>query len=191
MNRILKVFADPREQDRLAKRLHVLAGYDAFALIEASASQGKRLGGDYLVEDITDQYEIPVHRGAIDTTLPRVDEQGATRSHPAYPDTTGLARGPHHYLVQFIGPIKDEWLAGVLGAGGEPRELYSNFAYVVRADEEALGKIATLPYVRWVGHLPHKARLATPVIESIERGEPAPTLPRTQLLPDTYTIEFF
>jgi hypothetical protein len=64
--------------------LDVLERYDAFALVEAAASQAKRLARDYLVEDITDEYEIPIPRSAIDTTLPRVDERGATRTMHAY-----------------------------------------------------------------------------------------------------------
>ena len=116
--------------------------------------------------------------------------KGAVAEHPAYDGESDLAPGPHHYLVQFKGPIKAQWLKGVERAGGEPREPYKDFTYVVRADDAAIAKIASAKYVRWVGHLPARARLDAPVIQAIE-GEDAPKLPRTQLLPDTYTVEFF
>jgi subtilisin family serine protease len=190
VNRILKVFADSKAQRALRKEVDLLEEYDAFALVETSAARAKRLAREYPVEDITDQYEIPLSRGTIDTTEPRIDEAGDTLAHPDYRTKKGLP-GRHHYLVQFIGPIKDTWLRGIKRAGGEPRELHSNFAYVVRAEESALGKIASLPYVRWVGHLPYRARLAAPVLETVEEGKPAPTLPRTELMPDTFTVEFF
>jgi serine protease AprX len=190
MAQVLKIFADKQGQASLAQTLPVLERYDGFILVEATSAQAKRLSREYLVEDVTSLYAIPTARGAIDTTGPRVEAGGAVRSHPAYRGASALPPGAHHYLVQFIGPIKDEWLDGVCGAGGEPREPHGNFVYVVRADETAVARIAALPYVRWMGHLPYEERLAEPVAGSI-RGDAAPTLPRTRLLPDAYTVEFF
>jgi subtilisin family serine protease len=190
MNRILKVFATEAEQDRLAEQLDVLERYDAFVLAEASPAAAKRLAREQLVEDITDEYEIRVGTQTIDTSTPRVDVKGATRAHPAYRPGASLSSGPHHYLVQFVGPIKDAWLRGVKRAGGEPRQLWSDFVFVVRADDETIAKIAALPYVRWTGHLPHEERLAESVRTELE-GDDAAALPRTRLLPGVYTVEFF
>ena len=190
MAQILKIFADKRGQAALAEDLRVLERYDGFILVEASAAQAKRLARNYLVEDITTQYAIPTNEGEIDTSVPRIKAGGTARAHPSYKGTRALPSGPHHYLVQFIGPIKDEWLEGVRSAGGEPREPHGNFVYVVRGDEQALGRVAELPFVRWVGHLPYEERLAEPVAAAIG-GQAAPTLPRTRLLPDAYTVEFF
>jgi serine protease AprX len=190
MDRILKVFVSGDDQDRLAKRVELLERYDAFVLAQAAEATAKRLARDYLTEDITDQYSIPVATGTIDTSTPRVDVDGATRAHPAYPRGAKLPPGAHHYLVQFVGPIKDTWLRGVKRAGGEPRQLWGDFTYVVRADEQAIAKIAALPYVRWTGHLPYDERLASSVREEIS-GEDPEKLPRTRLLPCIYTVEFF
>jgi serine protease AprX len=190
MNRMLKVFASGAEQDAASETLDVVERYPGFLIATAPSAQAKNLARKYLVEDITDLYEIPIADGVIDTSRPRIDTDGAVHPHPAYRGSRALPRGPHHYLVQFVGPIKDAWLRGVRRVGGQPRELYSNFAYVVRADDAALAKIAALPYVRWVGHLPHRARLAEPVAEKLRGGEPR-TLPRTRYLPDAYTVEFF
>ncbi|MCK7496523.1 MAG: hypothetical protein MZW92_40650 [Comamonadaceae bacterium] len=82
---------------------------------------------------------------------------GKLRAHPAYRNVKRLAPGRHHYLVQFIGPIKSAWLKAIKKAGGEPRAPYENFAYVVRANDRQRAAIAALPFVRWVGHLPHRA----------------------------------
>jgi serine protease AprX len=190
MDRILKVFVSGDDQDRLAKRVEVLERYDAFVLAQAPPATAKRLAREYLTEDITDQYSIPVATGTIDTSTPRIDVDGATRAHPAYARGAKLPPGAHHYLVQFVGPIKDAWLRGVKRAGGEPRQLWGDFTYVVRADEDAIAKIAALPYVRWTGHLPYEERLASSVREEIS-GEDPETLPRTRLLPGVYTVEFF
>src|SRR6266508_4860485 len=190
MNRILKVFATEAEQERLAETLDVIERYDSFVLAEAAPATARKIAREHLVEDITDQYEIPVGAGTIDTSSPRVDAGGVTRAHPAYRRGASLPPGPHHYLVQFVGPIKDEWLRGVKRAGGEPRQLWGNFVFVVRADEDAIAKIAALPYVRWLGHLPYEERLAESVRKEVEGDDPD-VLPRTRLLPRVYTVEFF
>jgi serine protease AprX len=169
MERVLKVFVEGDDQERLAEKANVLERYDAFVLAEAPPAAAKRIARQYLTEDITDQLQLPV-------AVPRSADK--------------LPRGKHHYLVQFIGPIKESWLAGVRRAGGEPRQLWEGFTYVVRATEQAIGKIDGLPYVRWTGHLPYEERLSTSVREELGRGDVS-TLPRTQLLPNVYTVEFF
>jgi serine protease AprX len=190
MNRILKVFATGAEQARLAEKLKVVERYDAFALVEATPAQAKTIARKHLVEDITDLYQIRIGAGVIDTSAPRVDDKGVTRGHPAYRRAPSLSTGAHHYLVQFAGPIKDEWLRGVKRAGGEPRQLWENFVFVVRADGAAITKIAALPYVRWTGHLPYEERLASSVRRDVQ-GESSDVLPRTRHLPRVYTVEFF
>jgi subtilisin family serine protease len=189
-NRILKVFATEAEQERLAEKLDILERYDAFVLAEAAPATAKKIARENLVEDITNQYQIPVGAGTIDTSIPRVDAEGMTRTHPAYRRGASLPAGPHHYLVQFVGPIKEEWVRGVKRAGGEPRQLWGNFVFVVRAGDAAIAKIAALPYVRWTGHLPYEERLAESVRKELE-GSDADVLPRTRLLPRVYTVEFF
>jgi hypothetical protein len=47
--------------------------------------------------------------------------------------------------------------------------------------------------VRWVGHLPYRERISSALYQAMEDQAPAGAelLPRTRLLPDTYTVEFF
>jgi serine protease AprX len=189
-NRVLKIFATGAERRQVEREVDVVERYDAFVVAEASAAKAKRLSREHLVEDITADYAIPLGAGTIDTSVPRIEPGGGTRAHPAYRGARSLSPGPHHYLVQFVGPIKDEWLSGVKRAGGEPRQLWGNFAFVVRADDAAIAKIAALPYVRWTGHLPFEERLAESVRTDLA-GEEARKLPRTRLLPRVYTVEFF
>ena len=129
----------------------------------------RRSRASNLVEDITDLYADPRRARARSTRRSRAS---TPRARPARTRRTGAARslpaGPHHYLVQFVGPIKDAWLRGVKRAGGEPRQLWENFTYVVRADDAAIAKIAALPYVRWSGHLPYDDRLAESVRKELE-----------------------
>src|SRR5581483_5086329 len=172
MKRILKVFCSGAEQKQLAAQYQVVATYAGFILIEASDAEMKKLAATYPVEDITEQYNIPAgadQETVIDTSRPRIDTRGVLRAHPAYRNAKPLRPGPHHYLVQFVGPIRKEWLKEVEKAGGEPRTPYSDFTYVVRATPQVAKKIAALADVRWVGHLSHKARV----------------------VPGVYTVQFF
>jgi hypothetical protein len=97
--------------------------------------------------------------------------------------------------VQFIGPIKKGWLTKVKKAGGEPRAPYEGFSYVVRMDKKALAAVASLPVVRWVGHLPHRARIATGTRRRAEGGRRRQAIeaavPRTYIRSGVYTVQFF
>ena len=68
---------------------------------------------------------------------PRITTRGTTARAPEYKGAKRLAPGPHHYLVQFVGPVKPEWLDAVREAGGEVVDTYSGFTVVVRADDDA------------------------------------------------------
>jgi len=191
MDRIVKVFCSGREQTALSKEHKTVARYPGFIVIEGSQKSLATLARKYPVEDITELYRIDTGERIINTFRPRVDARGKRHPHPAYRDVERLGPGKHHYLVQFIGPIKQEWLKSLKQIGAEPREHYENFAYVVRASDRLLPRIAALPFVRWLGHLPHRARVAPTLRPVLKRGKKAPALPRTRRLPDRYTVEFF
>ena len=166
MNRILKVFASGDEQKPLAEQYHVIERYDAFVLVEVPRRGGRRLAREFLVEDVTDLYAIPVAAGVIDTSMPRIDSDGTTRAHPAY-RRAALAAGRASSLPRPVHRADQGRVAARRQARGRrAARLYANFTYVVRADEAALAKIAALPYVRWAGHLPHDDRIASSVRSS-------------------------
>lgn len=191
MDRIVKVFCSGPEQTALSKQYKTLARYPGFFVIEASKKALAPLARKYPVEDITELYTIDTGERVIDTSRARVDAKGKRHAHPAYRGVERLRPGKHHYLVQFVGPIKDAWLKSLREIGAEPRQHYANFAYVVRASDKLLPRIAALPFVRWVGHLPYRARLAPTLKLGSKAGKKAGPLPRTRKLPDRYTVQFF
>src|SRR3990172_2473918 len=193
MDRTVKIFCSGPGRKRVGQRYKVIESYDAFVLAEVSSADLGELRGAYLVEDITDLYTLRVGEREIDTSIPRLDAKGAVRSHPAYKRTKPLAPGRHHHLVQLIGPIKEAWLEAVGKAGGEPRAPFADFAYVVRADDATLARIAALPFVRWVGHLPHEERVDPSVFARAGRkpADVSSDLPRTRILAGAYLVEFF
>jgi subtilisin-like proprotein convertase family protein len=193
MNKILKVFCTGADQDRLAEAYRVVETYQGFVLIEVAEDKIDELAQHYPIEDITELYSIRVGGRTIDTSQPRIDAKGKVRAHPAYKGVKRLSSGPHHHLVQFVGPIKEEWLKGIKKVGGELRAPQEAFTYIVRADDKSLVRIRTLPYVRWVGHLPHLDRIDPVVLTRPGRkaADESSTLPRTKVLPGFYAVEFF
>jgi subtilisin family serine protease len=195
MSRILKVFVSGEEQEKVITTYHVIEQYDGFIIIEVADNAVKAAAKKYLVEDITDLYTIHIGQKALDTSKPRFTTAGKQVSHPFYKgnDNKALSAGPHHYLVQFNGPIKAEWLKGVKKTGAELRDPYGDFNYIVKADEAQLTKIAALPYVRWLGHLPYTDRIERTVMDTIDRADddPCSVLPRTRIMPGVYVVEFF
>ncbi|HEX5054089.1 MAG TPA: proprotein convertase P-domain-containing protein [Planctomycetota bacterium] len=190
MKRFAKVLCSPAEQDRLSQSHRLIERYDGFGLFEVDADRIAALAASWPVEDVTDQFAIPVGDEYIDTSMPRIDTEGKRRSHPAYGGAGRLAPGKHHYLVQFIGPVKQQWLEQVTEVGGEPRTPFAGFTYVVRASDKARALIAALPCVRWVGHLRHEQRIDRN-LRARSAGTATATLPRTRTLPDSYSVEFF
>lgn len=192
MNKILKIFVSGDEQEKIPSG-KIIERYDGFVLIEASAAEAAELQRNYLCEDITPLYQIQTRARTINTNRARIDKTGAVRKHAAYKSETRLASGLHHYLVQFIGPIKEKWLSGVRRAGGTPRAPFGDFTYVVAAEVDTIKRIASLPYVRWTGRYLPKDRVAKSVYRYAGRKEDDVhgQLPRTKIRPGVYTVEFF
>src|SRR5436853_318259 len=109
MDRVLKVFSARADQRAIVENYRVIEPYDAFVLVEATPREAARLTRRFPVEDITDLYSIQLEGRELDSSAGR-SSRGAARS-AARPKP--LAPGPHHYLVQFVGPIKRQWLTAV------------------------------------------------------------------------------
>jgi len=183
---ILKVFSGKDDAPAILKRSRLIERYDAFLLVAARPAAARAIGRKYPVEDITDHYRLELANVNINTSRPRVTTAG-TRRHPAY-GAARLRPGPHHYIVQFRGPIKDRWLARLRSTGAKLRAPQGSFSYIVRARKAMLPKIAALPFVRWLGHLPHAARIAPGLVRPI-RGQAS--LPRRRVRPNVYRVEIF
>ncbi|HEX8146112.1 MAG TPA: S8 family serine peptidase [Pyrinomonadaceae bacterium] len=192
MNHTLKVFVTGEEQDRLPD-VKVVERYDGFVLVEAPEDKVEELKRSYLLEDITPLYTIQTRKRKISTSRPRLDKEGVYRPHASYRGEKPPGPGPHHYLVQFVGPVKESWLKAVRRAGGETRASLGDFTFVVRADDEQIKKIAALDPIRWVGRYDPQDRIDPSVFKSAGRkeGDIRGTLPRTKLRPGVYTVEFF
>ena len=193
MKHILKVFCSGADQDQLADQYQVIEAYEGFILIEVTEDQANQIAQRYPFEDISDLYRIRIGNRTVDTSQPRMDVKGSLQKHPDYKGTKELSPGEHHHIVQFIGPIKEQWLAELKKLGAKPRAPFEAFSYVVRCDDKTISKITVLPFVRWVGHLQFGDRIATSLSTKLENKAEAMVseLPRTRILPGAYVVEFF
>src|SRR5579862_3006280 len=137
-----KVFAHKEEIPTVLKSAKLIEKYDAFLLVQASEAVARRLAKKFPVEDISDQYALQFGDRAIKATAARAATAVKAAGGKAVKGKAKLSSGPHHYIVQFIGPIKQSWLGKVRKTGGILREPMGNFAYVVRATEPMLPKIS-------------------------------------------------
>jgi hypothetical protein len=192
---ILKIFCSGEEQEQLPAFVQVLEKYPAFVLGQVeSAEQVKAVEALHPLEDITGQYAIQLDGHCIETAPRRAGAGRRARRGGGYRGGREANKpGKHHYLVQFIGPVKSAWKAELKKRGGEVRTPVGDFAFVVRADKKAMTAFSELPFIRYVGHLPHTMRVSEEVRRNMKRrsDDSRGGLPRTQIVPGQYVVEFF
>lgn len=177
--RTYKVFAPAGDRAAIEALGKPVMRYEAFVVVEVGDAAARTLLRRYACEDLTEQYRLPLEGGEIDPLSPAWAK--AVRSEAPVDDA------PHHYLVQFVGPVKDTWIAALRRAGAVLRQPTSGFGYVVKGDGAAVRRFRALPFVRWCGHLPHADRVA-PELKGEVKGAP---LPRRRVQADTLVLEVF
>ena len=202
------IYISKRQQRTIKSQVSaVLTAYPDSVLVEVTAQQLDQLTADgYLVEVLDGINEINVGGELVDTSIAPL----------AIPKTVAGARGvhktddfPHHFLVQFIGPIKPEWLQAVEKAGGILREPLPSYAYVVELSDMAYEAVRNLDFVRWVGYFEPILRVSPDLRESLAEPvgrdvapqnidsrapltvEPSETASAAEPLIGTFTVRFF
>ncbi|MFT6270212.1 MAG: subtilisin-like proprotein convertase family protein [Alphaproteobacteria bacterium] len=193
MQHTLKIFCSGPQQQQLGQEINVIEYYQGFVLATVAHEQIENLAQRFPLEDITHQYVLPAGQRYLNTNIPRMSNSGNTLSHPDYHAQTEVDSGWHHYLIQFIGPIKSEWLEQLKSVGAKLQSPHNSFSYIVKADERLLATINEFSFVRWLGHLCHEDRIDPLVLERIGKSvdDIKNELPRTRLLPGMYTVTFF
>ena len=205
MQHTVIIYASKRQLRTLKTQVSaILTTYADSALVEVTTQQLDQLTSEgYSLEVLENINEINVGGELVDTSIaPLAVDKAAS-------GVRGVLRAddlPHHYLVQFIGPIKPEWLQAVEKAGGILREPLPSFAYVVELSDAAYATVRNLDFVRWVGYFEPNLRVSPDLRQSLEepasRGvgpqvaksaaasavaEPLPPEP----LLSTFTVHFF
>ena len=74
------------------------------------------------------------------------------------------------YLVRFIGPAADEWLASLRSLGGEVLTPIPYFTYLTKIPTTRRQEIAALPFVEWIGPYHPAFKLSRDLVQQHERG---------------------
>lgn len=122
------------------------------------------------IQDDIDQIPLNGYTIYTDTKSGMIDhEPGDLRQ-------TGMAEGRAGkglYIVQFIGPIKDEWLDMLRGTGSQVVSYVPNNAYVVQSSDKAAVRIAALKNdrrVQYVGDYEPAFRLSPELQDVRQKG---------------------
>jgi serine protease AprX len=185
MTQIVLIYAGQRQRRQLAREgIAFLAEYDDYVLAEASAEQLQRLRAERYEIEVEGESPTLQVRGRLvrmeapepgeaeaaprPTTRP---EEGGVHALSAGPAPQHLGPGRHYYLVQFVGPVKPEWLAEIEAHGGRSEEPVPPHGAIFGLDPAAYGWL-TGPerpvYVRWVGHYTTELRIDPDLIQSLE-----------------------
>ncbi len=85
--------------------------------------------------------------------------------------TTSQA-GPGYYLLQFTGPVREEWKELCRARGVEFLDYIPDFAFIVRMDGKNRGEVEALSPVRWVGDYQPAYRLPSRLKNLPEKSRP-------------------
>jgi hypothetical protein len=185
------IYATRRQRKQLAREgIEILTEYEDYVLAQATAAEvaDLRAGG----------YEVEVYEAASSVR----ELFSASAAAPQGPPPAEFGPGPHHYVVEFAGPVKAEWLADIEAHGGRPLEPQPPSSYVVALDGPAYDWVTTGPaYVRSVVHYGAEMRVDAGLAASLGsdpllargliRGEPAAAPPGVERVPTIFSVRFF
>jgi len=190
------ILLEGKEQDKIRGKVSkIVENYDSFVLVEVTDEQIAELekeGYKVLIQD--DIGRIQIGDAIIDTDTARYDENGSILPHPSYESQKDFDTGMHHYIIQFIGPIKEEWIKNIENLGGVLGAPYPSHSYIIELDEDIRNKVVNLPYVRWVGHYDLAYRVTSDTLETNEKPEFFRKVPKfrqdVQRVSGTYYVSF-
>lgn len=134
---------DPFVVDKLElANADVLEEYGAFALVKAKRSSLKGF----------DVMDTPYRLDTVELQRATIDHR---EGEPALPKGLSIdmdGYGDHnHYIVQFYGPIKEEWKYEIEAMGGFIDDYLPNNAFIVGMDLDTKEKVASYEKVQWIG----------------------------------------
>jgi len=144
----------------------LVADYGGFQVIESAEIPSGRKATDHMqVEDRLDVVELSTR--AINTRSP---EAKTLRR------TVGAFAGKRLHLVQFVGPIKPEWVAALEENGGHIVTYIPNDAYLIYADTSMLARMQawanSSDYVQWDGDFTDDDKIHPSARATNSKGEP-------------------
>jgi hypothetical protein len=142
----------------------LIEDYDGFAVAEITQKQKDHLeaiGATVIIDE--NNHIISMDGYRFDTRVGEPVLDNFLKSRPR-------AGVEGKYIVQFIGPIKNEWLEGLLETDVLPVSYYPHNAMLVETTPEVKTSLLGLDHVQWVGDY-HPAYKIRPEITEMNDGE--------------------
>lgn len=141
----------------------VVEDYGAFRIIAATPEQLSQLPFGAPVEVRSTDNLILLNSGPLDTSAPMARIKALTAA---------AGPGASLHLVQFIAPVKPEWLAALRASGVKVVSYVPTNAYLVYGDDAALGRLQAQALgsreIRWSG--PYLSTHKRPPISTVTEG---------------------
>jgi hypothetical protein len=136
---VVKTFDDSQRQSLQGSGLDITLDYGSQALCGLTENQAEMLADSgFEIEKV--ETTIFFQTVAFDTK----------NGEPALSED--LTAESDYYVVQFIGPIVQEWKAQLEALGAINTDHYwSNHAYIIKMDETTKRQVEALPFINWVG----------------------------------------
>ena len=194
MTETVLIYATRRQRKQLTRQgIEILTEYDDYVLAQATADEVTTLQAN--------GYEVEVYAA---TPSVRGVGFGARERVSQGPPPAEFGPGPHHYVVEFGGPIKAEWLAEIEAHGGRALEPLPPYSYIVALDGPAYDWVTAGPgYVRSVVHYGSEMRVDAGLTDTLNsdpllargliRGQPeaAAGPPGAERVPTIFSVRFF
>ena len=111
MNETVLIYATKRQRKQLTRQgIEILTEYEDYVLAQATQAEMAALQAN--------GYEVEIYEAAPATSTVRGVGFAASAPTPQGPPPAEFGPGPHHYVVEFVGPVKSEWLAEIEAHGG-------------------------------------------------------------------------
>ena len=124
--------------------VEVVERYDSFVLARATQDAVARLEDQGMTVVPEDMFSLHVNGYTFDTREP-------VRVPPMLAAAPPFLEGHSYQIVQFRGPVKQEWVWELQATGAEVVSFVPNNAFVVRATREQTAGIAAVHEVQWTG----------------------------------------
>jgi hypothetical protein len=142
----VRIYFNGQENTRALEHLQITERYDAFAIARITEKQrGVLESQGYFVVEEPFLHTIALNGYVFDTRdgEPPIAESLRMDSYP-----NGEAG---YYVVQFVGPIKEDWKYKVSGLGAEIGDYLPNNAFLIKMDAERRETVSQLDFVQWTG----------------------------------------
>ena len=133
-------------EDLASKGIEIIETYEGYQLARVNTGQMLALkNGGVEFEDASDIFGISLRAASFDTR----------NGEPVFPESLKIQAYPAdfegYYMVQFIGPVKEEWVWELEAKGAEVLGYIPTNAELVRMTPEVSNSISSLRFVSWIG----------------------------------------